>query len=132
MNSESSQRHGGLRYQCPFRINRARPPPPRISSRNRQVARRLKTCDVYRNVLGPTTDESILAGLQTVMDLCLSRSPYHSEYSETDSSEETVSGGSSLKYKKSTGCMTKRKCHVQCLSVKSFIFTVCSINRFFN
>ncbi|GJQ65579.1 hypothetical protein Trydic_g7677 [Trypoxylus dichotomus] len=28
------------------------------------------TSDVYRNILGPTADESILAGLQTVIDIC--------------------------------------------------------------
>lgn len=33
--------------------------------------------DIYRSVLGPTTDETILAGLQTIMDMC--RSPWKSD-----------------------------------------------------
>lgn len=33
--------------------------------------------DIYRSVLGPTTDETILAGLQTIMDMC--RSPWKTD-----------------------------------------------------
>lgn len=32
--------------------------------------RNTKNRDVYRSILGPTPDESILAGLQTVIDMC--------------------------------------------------------------
>lgn len=32
--------------------------------------------DIYRSILGPTTDETILAGLQTVMDMLACHSQY--------------------------------------------------------
>lgn len=42
------------------------------ASTNRQVAeiKTTEVSDVYRAVLGPTTDETILAALQTIMEMC--------------------------------------------------------------
>lgn len=60
-----------------------------------QLARLTEVADVYRTVLGPTTDETILAGLQTVMDMCLrptqlsnSQSEYSSETNYSALSDE--------------------------------------------
>ncbi|KAK9747067.1 hypothetical protein QE152_g5578 [Popillia japonica] len=62
---------------CPRRIERQNKIPRRIRDsqtvihRSTQVSNRCSNrSDVYRNILGPTPDESILAGLQTFIDIC--------------------------------------------------------------
>lgn len=80
------------------------------------LARLAEVSDVYRTVLGPTSDETILAGLQTVMEMCLT--PKYSGESQSEYSMETNYTGSSDHEKaKSTGCMTERKCNLRCMSV---------------
>lgn len=53
--------------------------------------------DIYRNVLGPTPDETVLAGLQTVIDLCTVAYPCMSSGSlPTTPRSARTSHGSSL------------------------------------
>lgn len=73
--------------------------PVKCRCTDNQLIRLTDVADVYRTVLGPTTDETILAGLQTVMDMCLSpsrqadqsQSEYSSETNYTASDSEAVS-----------------------------------------
>lgn len=88
-----------------------------------QLAKFTHVSDVYRTVLGPTSDETILAGLQTVMDMCLTSRQLpddsQSEYS-TDTNYSGRSSGitnNSEKRLRSTACMTEGRCNLQCMSV---------------
>lgn len=98
-------------------------PPCCLSQRHGQIAKFAEVSDVYRTVLGPTSDETILAGLQTVMELCLSpkqrSGDSHSEYSMASnySSRSTSIISNNEKSWRSTACMTEKQCDLRCISV---------------
>lgn len=51
--------------------------------------------DIYRNVLGPTPDETVLAGLQTVIDLCTIAYPRLNSSFPSRSNRDSLSSGRS-------------------------------------
>lgn len=86
---ENRRRQSSVRYQCPYKRG-PHSTPARVTSVSSHFERLSEVSDVYRSVLGPTTDETILAGLQTVMDMCLTHTTYTSQ---TDYSSGTNISG---------------------------------------
>lgn len=129
------RRRGGSKYPAPIKCKSSHLQSNRLPSS--QLSRFTEVADVYRTVLGPTTDETILAGLQTVMDMCLlptqhynSQSEYSSETNYSALSDERAAlasyqahydhksvSSSNSRPTKSTACMTEGRCHLQCTSV---------------
>lgn len=81
--NESCRRRGCAKSSGPLKC--------RGSAARSQLARLTEASDIYRTVLGPTTDETILAGLQTVMEMCLQ--PTQTYMSQSDRSSATNCSG---------------------------------------